>query len=452
MNMRCAGSSALASLLVLSAASSACAMQVAAEKAAVDRVLASDYPHLDAIYKDIHAHPELGFHETRTAALLAKEMRAIGFEVTEGVGKTGLVAIYRNGRGPTVMVRTELDALPMEEKTGLPYASHVETEWNGRRTYVAHSCGHDIHMASWLGTAHALVALKGSWRGTLMFVAQPAEEEVSGAHAMLADNLFKRFSKPDYGFALHTEPLSYAQVGYRGGVLTSNSDDIVITFKGRGGHGASPERTIDPIMMTARFVVDVQGVVSREKDPQSPGVVSIGSIEGGSAGNIIPDQVTVRGTIRDYDQATREKLIAGVIRTAKAEAIMAGAPEPEISIGAQRTDAVLNDPGLADRTGPVFKAAFRSAAVLEPRPITASEDYSAFVEAGVPSLDFHIGVYDPQRVAAAKAGGAPLPPNHSPYYAPVPEPTIRTGVEAMTLAVMNVMEPGKAAPARGGEH
>jgi amidohydrolase len=443
--------SALAALALIGSAGAASARDVAADKAAVDGILAISYPHLDALYKDIHAHPELGFQETRTAALLAAEMRAIGFEVTEKVGKTGLVAVYRNGTGPTVLVRTELDALPMEEKTGLPYASHAETMWNGKSTFVDHSCGHDIHMAAWVGTAQALVRLKDRWHGTLVFIGQPAEEEISGAKAMLADGLFTRFPKPDYGFALHTMPAAYGLVAYRPGVLSSNADDITITFKGRGGHGASPERTIDPVMMAARFIVDVQGVVSREKDPQSPGVVTIGAISGGSVGNIIPDQVLLRGTIRDYDEATRAKLIDGVTRTAKAEATMAGAPEPEIVIGAQKTDAVVNDTALAERTGRVFKAAFGDKAVLSPAPITASEDYSAFIQAGMPALDFQIGVYDPKRAADAAAGGAPLPSNHSPLFAPVPEPTIRTGVEAMTLAVINVMQPGApVSTPRGG--
>jgi hippurate hydrolase len=431
------GLAAAASLL----AGSASAMDVPAEKAAVDRALDGVYPQLDALYKDIHAHPELGFHETRTAALLANEMRALGFEVTEHVGQTGIVAVYRNGPGPTVLVRTELDALPMEEKTGLPYASRVQADWNGRTTFVDHSCGHDIHMAAWVGTARTLVALKGQWRGTLVFIGQPAEEIGSGARAMLADGLLTRFPKPDYGFALHSGPDAYGQVFYRSGVLTSNSDSIEITFKGRGGHGAYPQETIDPVLIAARFVVDVQSVVSREKDPQAPGVVTIGAIQGGSAGNIIPDQVTVRGTIRNYDQAVRAKLLGGVERVARAEAVMAAAPEPEIKLSAEHADAVVNDQALTESTAKVFKAAFGADAIEAPSPITASEDYSAFVQAGVPSAYFFIGVYDPKRVAAAEAGGEPLPVNHSPRYAPVPEPTIRRGVEAMSLAVMNVLQP-----------
>ncbi len=249
----------------------------------LDRLIDGMYPQLESIYRDIHSHPELGFHETRTAAKLAAEMRDIGFEVTEKVGKTGIVALYRNGPGPTVLVRTELDALPMEEKTGLPYASKAKASWNGRETYVAHSCGHDIHMASWIGTARALVALKGRWKGTLMFIGQPAEEAGGGAKAMLSDGLFKRFPKPDFAFALHTNPSPFGFVGYRVGAITSASDSLEINFKGRGGHGSAPDKTIDPIAIAAHFVTDVQTVVSREKDPAEFGVVTVGSIQGGTA-------------------------------------------------------------------------------------------------------------------------------------------------------------------------
>src|ERR1700741_705993 len=240
-------------------------LDVPALKAKIETSLESDYPKLDALYKDIHAHPEIAFQEEKTAAKLAAEMRALGFEVTEHVGKTGLVAIYKNGDGPTIMVRTELDALPMEEKTGLAYASHDKTIWQGRETFVAHSCGHDIHMASWIGTAKTLIGLKDQWQGTLMFIAQPAEEEVAGAKALLADGLFTRFPKPDVGFALHDGAFAYGNVTYRTGIGSSTVNGLFIKFHGRGGHGSSPQTTIDPVMMAARFVVDVQSVISREK-------------------------------------------------------------------------------------------------------------------------------------------------------------------------------------------
>lgn len=407
-------------------------------KAAIETSVESDYPKLDALYKDIHAHPEIAFQEVKTAAKLASEMRALGFEVTEAVGKTGVVAIYRNGNGPTIMVRTELDALPMEEKTGLAYASHDKTTWNGRETFVAHSCGHDIHMASWVGTAKTLVGLKAQWQGTLMFIAQPAEEIVSGAKAMLADGLFTRFPKPDFGFALHDGPGPYGFIFYRVGIGSSNSDSLAITFHGRGGHGAAPQQTIDPVMMAARFVVDMQSVISREKDPTEFGVVSIGAIHGGTAENIIPDDVVLHGTIRTFKPEVRAKMLAGIERTAKAVAAMSDAPAPEIKI-VEGAKAVVNDPGVVTTAEKALKIAFGDKVATSP-PGTPSEDYSEFVNAGVPSMFFNIGVYEPERVAAARKSGTPLPGNHSPLFAPVPKPTIETGVTAMTLAVLSAFD------------
>ncbi|MGE3476126.1 MAG: amidohydrolase [Rhodospirillaceae bacterium] len=419
-------------------AAAADTLDVAAAKAAVARTLDADYPRLDALYKDLHAHPELGMMETRTAAALAKEMRAAGFEVTEGVGKTGLVAMYKNGPGPLVMVRTDLDALPMEEKTGLAYASKAKQVWNGKETLVMHACGHDIHMASWVGAARALVALKDRWKGTLMFIGQPAEESAGGPEDMIADKLFERFGKPDMGFALHVGPDPAGQVSYKPGVLTSNSDSIAIQFIGRGGHGSMPSAAIDPVVMAARFVLDVQTVVSREKPAGEFGVITIGAIEGGSAGNIIPDRVTLRGTIRSYSPDVRKLLGQGVHRTAAAVAMMAGAPEPEVRIITGGT-AVVNDAGLAERTGAVFRTAFGDDAIRNEEPGSASEDYSVFILAGIPSMYFGIGGTDPATFKEAKAKGVDVPFNHSPQFAPVPGPTIRTGVTAMTLAVMNVM-------------
>ena len=429
-------SAALCALLPLRAHAE---LDVVSLKNTIEQSVESDYPKLEALYKDIHAHPEIAFQEEKTAAKLAAEMRALGFEVTEHVGRTGLVAIYKNGDGPTIMVRTELDALPMEEKTGLPYASHDKTIWQGRETFVAHSCGHDIHMASWVGTAKTLVGLKEQWRGTLMFIAQPAEEIVSGAKAMLADGLFTRFPKPNFGFALHDGPFAYGTVRYSVGIRSSNADSLYIKFRGRGGHGAAPQATIDPVMMAARFVVDVQSVISREKDPTEFGVVSIGAIHGGTALNIIPDEVVLIGTIRTFKPEVRAKMVAGIERTARAVATMSSAPEPEIKI-TEAAKAVINDPDVVGTAEKVLKAAFGDKVVPSP-PVTASEDYSEFVNAGVPSMFFNIGVYEPERVDAAREGdGSPLPGNHSPLFAPVPKPTIETGVEAMTLAVLSVFD------------
>jgi amidohydrolase len=428
-----------AALCIASALPAHAELDVIKLKAAIEASVEADYPKLDALYKDIHAHPEIAFQEVNTAAKLAAEMRALGFEVTEKVGKTGLVAIYKNGDGPIIMVRTELDALPMEEKTGLPYASHDKTSWNGRETFVAHSCGHDIHMASWVGTAKTLVGLKDQWHGTLMFIAQPAEETVSGAKAMLADGVFTRFGKPDFGFALHDGAFAYGTINYRVGIGSSNSDSLAIKFHGRGGHGAAPQLTIDPVMIAARFIVDVQSVISREKDPTEFGVLSIGAIHGGTAENIIPDDVTVLGTIRSFKPEVRAKMLAGIERTAKSAAAMSDAPAPEIRIE-EGAKAVMNDPAVVETAAKVLQVAFGDKFKTSP-PGTPSEDFSEFINAGVPSMFFNIGVYEPERVAAARNGSGPqLPSNHSPLFAPVPKPTIETGIEAMTLAVLSAFD------------
>jgi hippurate hydrolase len=392
------------------------------------------------VYKDLHAHPEIAFQEVRTAGKLAAEMRKLGFDVTEKVGKTGIVAVLRNGAGPTVLVRTELDGLPMEEKTGLPYASRARTQSDGRESFVTHSCGHDVHMAAWLGAARTLTELKSQWQGTLVFIGQPAEETVSGAKAMLNDGLFKRFPKPDYAFALHSWPLAHGTVGFNGGPVSSNSDALEIVFKGRGGHGSAPDKALDPIAIAARFVVDVQTVVSREKDPKEFGVVTIGAIQGGTVGNIIPDTVQVRGTIRSYSLDVRAKLLDGVRRVANASAAMAGAPAPDVQLIAGGA-AIVNDEELVKRTEAVFQDAFGVANAQRMPAMTASEDFSQFADQGIPSMFFFTGVYDPKDVAEAqRPGGKPVAFNHSPFYAPVPEPSIKTAAQAMSYAVLNVLK------------
>jgi amidohydrolase len=429
---------ACAPLLALSATSALAQPAAPLKNDVVTRVDAM-YPWLDTIYKDLHAHPEIAFQEVRTAGKLATEMRKLGFTVTEKVGKTGIVAVLKNGAGPTVLVRTDMDGLPMEEKTGLPYASRARATSEGRDSFVTHSCGHDIHMTSWLATARTLVELKGQWKGTLVFIGQPAEEIVSGAKAMLDDGLFKRFPKPDYAFALHSWPLAYGTIGYNDGPVSSNSDSLEITFKGRGGHGSAPDKTVDPIAIAARFVVDVQTVVSREKDPKEFGVVTIGSIQGGTVGNIIPDSVQVRGTIRSYSPQVRAKLLEGVRRVAEGSAAMAGAPKPEMLIGGGG-QAIVNSTELVNKTEVVFKEAFGADKAHRMPAMTASEDFSLYANEGVPSMFFFTGVYDPKDVAAAEqAGGKPIAFNHSPFYAPVPEPSIKTSAQAMTLAVLNML-------------
>ncbi len=432
---------ATALLMLATTAGNACAADAKSTGEEVQQLLDQSYPRLEALYKDLHQHPELGFQETRSAAILAKQMRALGFEVTEGVGKTGLVAIYRNGPGPTVLVRTELDALPLAEKTGLPYASQATATWNGKQVPVMHACGHDIHMATWVGTASVLVNLKNQWNGTLMFIGQPSEENIRGAKAMVDDGLFKRFQKPDYGFALHVTPFPYGQVFYKPGPVTSSADSIELTFHGKGGHGSMPAATIDPILIASRFVDDVQSLVSRETDPMKFSVVTIGAFQAGSAGNIIPDQALLRGTVRTFDPDVRKHLLSGIRRIAQAEAQMASAPEPEIRMDFESTGPVINDAALTTRTVEALKPLFGENLVLQPQAGSGSEDYSVFIEAGVPSLFLAVGGLDPDMIAKARKEGQAVPVNHSPLFAPVPEPTIRTGVKAMALAVMNVLPP-----------
>jgi hippurate hydrolase len=423
------------------------AFDVASVTRTINGVLDKDYPQLDTLYKDIHNHPEVAFQENRTAALLAADMRKLGFQVTEHVGKTGIVAIYRNGPGPTVLIRTELDALPMEEKTGLPYASHAQQTVDGKLTFVDHACGHDAHMASWVGTAEALIALKNQWHGTLMFVGQPAEEAIDGAKAMLADGLFTRFPKPDYAFAAHVGPTAFGTVTIKDGMESSNSDAVDIVFNGRGAHGSMPDKGIDPILMGAHFVSDVQAVISREKDPQAFGVITVGSFQSGTVENIIPDKAELKLTLRSYTPAVRKVLLDGVTTTAKAVSAMANAPEPTITY-LHGTASVKNDSALAARANTVLTAALGDEVTFIPVTapgITASDDFSEFVDAGVPAVFFGIGADDPKMLAEYQAQGKPVPVNHSPYFAPVPEPTIRSGVIVLTLAVMMV-----AGAERGG--
>lgn len=400
-------------------------------------------PALLELYKDLHQNPELGFQEQRTAARLAGEMRQLGFTVTEGVGKTGIVASFDNGRGPTIMVRTELDALPLEEKTGLPYSSKSkQSQPGGEATPVMHACGHDIHMAAWLGTAQVLIAMKDQWRGKLLFIGQPAEESLGGAKAMLADGLFTRFPRPDVGFALHVSPAAAGLVSIKPGVNTSASDSVEILFRGRGGHGSMPSATIDPIVIASRFVTDVQSIVSREKDAAEFGVVTVGAFHAGTVANIIPDSAVLKLTLRSYSPRVREQLLDGVRRTAMASAMIANAPEPQVQrMGG--TAAVISDEALANKVAKAFQKTFGSEFTFTPAngsPVSASEDYSEFIAAGVPSLFFGIGASDPAVVAAAQSGGPAVPVNHSPYFAPLPEPTIRAAVRAMTAAVLDTLQ------------
>ena len=400
----------------------------------VDAEVQTLLPGLETLYQEIHEHPEIAFHETRTAAVLAHQMRRLGFTVTEGVGGTGLVAIFENGAGPTVLVRTELDALPMMEATGLPYASQDPT--------ADHSCGHDLHMAIWVGTAATLLEFKSAWRGRLMFIAQPAEETVSGAQAMLADGLYTRFGKPDYALALHVRNSAAGHLTLKPGTWTSAADSLQITFKGRGAHGSMPSESIDPVVMAAHFVTDVQTVISREKNAAQFGVITVGSFQAGTVANIIPDTAVLQLTLRSYDPKVRALLLDGVKRTAAATAAMANAPAPAIMATASAA-AVENDPALTARTAALFQRLFGADVELRPAeadPISASEDFSEFGSSGVPSMDYTLGSYDPKVLAKDQAKGIPVPVNHSPLFAPAMEPTINVGVKSMSYAVLDLLQ------------
>lgn len=414
-----------------------------AARAQLDALLEKSYPALEALYKDLHAHPELGMQETRTAAIMAGQLKKAGFTVTEGVGGTGVVGVFRNGEGPTILVRADMDGLPMEEKTGLPWASRYKGTYEGKETFTAHACGHDLHMAWWTGAAQALVEMKDRWSGTLVFIAQPAEESLGGARAMLDDGLLERFPRPDFGFAAHVSNQEAGTIHLRSGAAGAASDSYEITFHGQGGHGSMPSATIDPIVMGAHFVSDVQTVISREKDAAAFGVLTIGAFNAGTAGNIIPDNATVKVNMRSHSEDVRSLLIDGMTRTAKASAMMARAGEPSIK-KVSGTAPLINDNTMVKQAAAVLVPLYGNQVTVVPSdapPVSASEDYSEFVADGVPSLFFGIGGYDPEVLAKAKASGEPVPVNHSPFFAPIPEPTIKAGTTAIVMAIIGGVRP-----------
>lgn len=407
----------------------------------IDNIINKIYPSIETIYKYIHAHPELAFQEHKTAALLASKMRSLGFEVTENIGKTGIVAIYKNGAGPVVLVRTELDGLPMQEKTGLPYSSKQRAIVDEKTVYTAHSCGHDNHMAWWIGAAETLIKLKKEWKGTLMFVGQPAEESVSGAQAMLDDGLFHRFPKPDYAFAAHITNNNSDTVIIKDGIVSSNSDEIEIIFKGFGGHGSQPHKTIDPVIMGTQFVNTVQTIISRKKDANAFGVITVGSFQSGTVGNIIPDEAVLKLTVRSFTKKIRKLLFKEVKNMAESVAMMHSAPVPEIRITSS-TGAVYNDHKLSRlvfsklvHIGNNMKVEFIPA--TEPG-ISASEDFSVFSDAGIPCVYMSIGGYDNSVINAFKKQGKYLPTNHSPYFSPNHKQAILMGIRVLTIAVLSV--------------
>ena len=401
------------------------------------------YPELRVFYEDLHRNPELGYQEVRTSAKLAEKLRALGYEVTTGVGRTGVVAVLRNGKGPTVLLRADMDALPIEEKTGLPYAS-VATAKNdaGETVKVMHACGHDIHVTTLVGAATLLAAVKNEWRGTLILVGQPAEEGGGGARAMLDDGLFERFGRPDFALALHDVPyLPAGSLGVTPGYANANSDRVDITVYGKGGHGSTPHLTVDPIVIGARIVVALQTIVARETDPREPVVVTVGAFHGGTAYNVIPDEASLKLTVRTYKPEVRERVMAAITRIAKAEAASAGAPkEPLVAVQAGGYTSNYNDPELAKRVTAVFEAHFGKERVSAPPPGMGGEDFADFGRAAnAPLLMFWLGATPAAVFEAAGGDRSKLPPTHSPLWAPDPEPTIKTGSAALAFAALELL-------------
>jgi hippurate hydrolase len=409
----------------------------------VDEQVAAQLSDLEALYKYLHTHPELSLQEFRTSARLAEELKKLGFTVATKVGGTGVVGVLENGKGPTVLIRTDMDALPVTEKTGLDYASKVRArDKNGNEVGVMHACGHDMHMTCWVGTARVLAALKDRWKGTLVFIGQPAEEIGTGAREMLKDGLFKRFPRPDYCLALHCDALGpHGTVAYTEGLALANVDSVDITVRGKGGHGASPHSTVDPIVLAARIILDLQTLVSRETNPTDPAVVTVGSIHGGTKHNIIPHEVKLQLTVRSTKDTVRQHLLSGIKRIAEGCATAANAPPPEVKVDeTEFTPALYNDPALTKKTVALLKEVLGADGVRERPPVMGGEDFSRYGREGVPVFLYFLGTVAPERYEASrKEGVAPLPSLHSDLYAPVLTPSLKTGVRTMSMAALNLL-------------
>jgi amidohydrolase len=414
----------------------------------------AELPSLLTIYKDIHSHPELSGYEERTAALVAKELRAAGCQVTEHLGKYensklkgyGVVGVMKNGDGPTVLVRTDMDALPVGEDTGLPYASKIVAKNDeGRDVHVMHACGHDVHIAAFIGTARALAKLKDQWHGTIVFVGQPAEETGNGARALLKDGLYEKFGKPNFALGFHDKAdLETDRIGVTEGYTTANADSVDVIVRGVGGHGAYPHKTKDPIVLAAEMINDWQTIASRESNPLDPIVVTVGSIHGGTKRNIIPDEVKMQLTVRTYKPETRERVLAAIDRIAKGCAMAAGVPPeraPIVTVSKNEfCPATYNNPELTKRLITVWKSSLGDENVKIVDAVMGGEDFSEYSlsDHSVPAVNFHIGSVEPAKVAEYKQAGKELPTLHSSKFAPVPEPTIRVGMIAMTAAVLEL--------------
>ena len=417
-----------------------------------------DQPTIDwllSTYKMLHAAPELSHHEEKTAAFFASELKKLGYTVTDHIGKFekpewtgfGVVGILKNGAGPTVLLRTDLDALPVDEKTGLPYASKVKTKNDaGVEVSVMHACGHDIHITNMLGTAKVLAERKGEWHGTLIILGQPAEETIDGARAVLRDGLYEKFPKPDFAIALHdSAEIEAGKVGYVPGYALASATAVDIKIRGVGGHGSKPEATRDPIVVAAQVVMALQTIVSRENSPLDPAVVTVGSIHGGTRYNIIPDEVNLQLTVRTYKEEVRKRVLASIERITKGVAAALGIPEDRAPIvkasETEVTAATYNDPELSERLAGVFKTALGPENVVKASAVMGSEDFGYLsLDHKIPSVIFWLGAVDPAKIKENQERGVPLPSLHSALFAPVPEPTLRTGVKSMTAAVMELMK------------
>jgi len=395
-------------------------------------------PGLEAIYKDIHSHPELSMQENRTAGVAADHLRSAGYEVTTGVGKTGVVGLLRNGEGPIVMLRADMDALPVLEATGLPYASKITAiDSTGKTVPVMHACGHDIHVTWLIGAATLFARSLGAWRGTLMAVFQPAEETAEGSQAMIDDGLFKRFQKPDVILGQHVMSMPAGIIAGRTGVTTSAADSLQIRLFGRGAHGSMPEASVDPVVMAASTVLRLQGIVSREVPPTEAAVVTIGVLQAGTKENVIPDEAIVKLNVRTFDEGVRKLVLAAIERIVNAEAVASGAPrKPEIT-PLDSYSLTSNDPDATRRVRDALQAYFPADSVQETKPTMASEDFGSFgSEWHVPSVFWFVGGTDPEAYAKAKREGtiSQIPTNHNPHFAPVIHPTLETGVATLVVA------------------
>ena len=411
--------------------------------------LMADMPELMELYRDLHANPELSFQEYKTAAKLAERARALGFEVTEGVGKTGVVAVMRNGDGPTVLVRADMDGLPVAEQTGLPFASkQIGVPASGVETGIMHACGHDTHMTGWVGAAQLLIDRKDQWSGTLVMILQPAEEIGGGAKAMLDDGLFERFPKPDFALAFHDAAQYPAgKIGYSKGYALANVDAVDLTIPGIGGHGAYPHTTKDPIVIASAIVMRLQTLVSRESNPLDPAVVTVGSFHSGFKHNIISEEARLQLTVRSYSDASRKLLLDGIERIAKAEALAAGMPEnklPIMQLAEDPTPSTYNSPEFTDRVVAGFVERFGEDRVKEMPPVMGGEDFGRFRRAdpdSVQSLIFWVGGVPQDEIEKAERGEISLPSLHSPFWAPDAEKVIATASEALASAVLELMQP-----------